>query len=257
MNRLSLILLLRATTGAFQTSIPPLLDVPVFSLSTLGDRDDESPSSAATVANVAGTSAIGGGDGNSDSGVNSGSSSRRSTMNILTYASPVSIKPHRMWCVSLYRGTMSHENFARERRGVLQLLRPEHATRHREGGVEGGLIRVLGGSSGRDVDKRGICEKLGYAWERLPEGGEDADDGDWPEVLPSCSYYLKLQLVGDLIDCGSHDVALCEVVAMLSSDEVIEGAELDSLSTRGLRRDSIISEFGRIIPPPSSSPPSQ
>jgi hypothetical protein len=157
-----------------------------------------------------------------------------------------------MWCIGLYRGTMSHENFARERRGVLQLLRPEHTTRHREGGAEGGLIRVLGGSSGRDVDKRGICEELGYAWERLPEGEEDADDGDWPEVLPSCFYYLKLQLVGELIDCGSHDVALCEVVAMLSSDEVIEGAELDYLSTRGLRRDSIISEFGRIIPPPSS-----
>ena len=255
MKKLSLILLLRATAArAFQTSIPPLLDVPVFSLSTLGDRDDESSSSAATVAYVAGTSSIGGGDGNSDSGVNSGSSSRRSTMNILTYASPVSIKPHRMWCISLYRGTMSHENFARERRGVLQLLRPEHATRHREGGVEGGLIRVLGGSSGRDVDKRGVCEKLGYAWERLPEGEEDADDDDWPEVLPLCSYYLKLQLVGDLIDCGSHDVALCEVVAMISSDEVIEGAELDSLSTRGLRQDSIISEFGRIIPLPSSSP---
>ena len=233
--------------------------MPVFCLSTLGDRDEKSSSSsaAAAAAAVAGTSAIGGGDGDSDVGGISESGSRRSTMNILTYASPVSIKPRRMWCIGLYRGTMSHENFARERRGVLQLLRPEHATRNREGGVEGGLIRVLGGSSGRDVDKRGKWEKLGYAWERLPEGSEDADDGDWPEVLPSCSYYLKLQLVGDLIDCGSHDVALCEVVAMLSSDEVIEGAELDSLSTRGLRRDSIISEFGRIVPPPSSSPPLQ
>ena len=48
-------------------------------------------------------------------------------MNILTYASAVGIRPNRMWCVSLYRGTRSHENFAARGWGVLQLLRPAHA----------------------------------------------------------------------------------------------------------------------------------
>ena len=137
---------------------------------------------------------------------------------------------------------------------MLQLLRPEHANK-RTGGMGreevGGLIRLLGGSSGRDVDKKAACKDLGYAWEKLPEGSddEDEDDADWPDILPSCVYYLKLELVGDTIDCGSHDVALCRVVSMISSEEISDASkELDALSTRQLRNDSIISELGRVIP---------
>ena len=193
------------------TSTPPLLDVPVFSLSTLG--------------------------GASKSSDNDHAKSTSSTMNILTYASPVSITPHRMWSISLYKGTLSHENFAREKRGILQLLTPQHSS----------LVRVLGGSSGNDVDKRLVCEELGYAWEKLLD--EKKDDDHWPLVLPSCVYYLKLQLVGDMIDCGSHEVALCKVVSMISNEEIIDPSdELDSLSTRSLRNDSIISELGRVVP---------
>ena len=158
-------------------------------------------------------------------------------MNILTYASPVSITPHRMWSISLYKGTLSHENFTREKRGILQLLTPQHSS----------LVRVLGGSSGNDVDKRLVCEELGYAWEKLLD--EKKDDDHWPLVLPSCVYYLKLELVGDMIDCGSHEVALCKVVSMISNEEIIDPSdELDSLSTRSLRNDSIISELGRVVP---------
>lgn len=215
------------TTNAFAyhaTSTPPLLDVPVYSLSTLGK-----PSA-------------------------SDSQGRSGTMNILTYASPVSSAPNRMWCMSLYKGTLSHENFARERRGILQLLRPDHVHCSNIGnsaiGSEavGDLIRVLGGASGRDVDKRESCAKLGFVWDKLSQIGEvnEEEDDSWPLVLPSCLYYLKLELVGDLIDCGSHEAALCRVVAMLSGDDAND-LELDLLSTRQLRRESIISELGRVI----------
>lgn len=150
---------------------------------------------------------------------------------------------------------MSHENFKRERRGVLQLLRPEHAYCIRSGdesrkGEEGDLIRLLGGSSGRYVDKRVACENLGYAWEQLPwvcEESDEKEDDSWPYVLPSCLYYILLELVGDLIDCGSHEVALCRVVKMLSGEDTRDIAELNFLSTRELRRKSIISELGRVI----------
>lgn len=215
--------------------MPPLLDVPVYSLSTLGDSSWLSTSSTSISIN---------------------NHAAKSTMNILTYASPVSSAPHRMWCISLYKGTLSHENFTRERRGVLQLLRPEHCSRcisSEDGalrkGEAGELIRLLGGSSGRDIDKRIACANLGYAWENLPRVGEEdeEEDAEWPLVMPLCLYYLKLELVGDLIDCGSHEVALCRVVAMLSGDDSEEVLELNSLSTRVLRRESIISEFGRVL----------
>lgn len=191
--------LLCVCASAYQaTTISPLIDVPTFSLSTAGDS---------------------------------------STMNILTYASPVAIKPHRMWSISLYKGTLSHENFAKEKRGMLQLLRPAHAS----------CIRGLGGSSGRDFDKQAMCEKLGFPWQSLECNGETNDNANWPQVLPHCAYYLRLELVGEMIDCGSHDVALCRVVDMVSEDDSTNAAdELEYISTRTLREMDIISEFGRI-----------
>ena len=58
--------------------VAPLLDVPVYSLATLN------------------------GDGSTN-------------MNILTYASPMGIRPERLWQISLYRGTRTHANFAHVR----------------------------------------------------------------------------------------------------------------------------------------------
>lgn len=221
MSKLKIIsvLLLQCITTAFAfhaTSTPPLLDVPVYSLSTLGN------------------------DGQPDD----------STMNILTYASPLGITPHyRTWSISLYKGTKSHANFVRERRGILQLLSPEHALCKGDTGVKGELIRVLGGSSGYDVDKKTICDTLGYAWGKQSDEIDGEDGGEWPLVLPECCYYLKLELIGDMIDCGSHEVALCKVVSMISSEEIINTKdELNALSTRQLRNDGIISELGRVIP---------
>lgn len=214
---LLLLLLCLCSASAYQaTSIPPLIDVPTFSLSTTSRGDD---------------------------------ASSLSTMNILTYASPVAIKPHRMWSISLYKGTLSHENFTKEKRGILQLLRPEHASckGDDDGDAQGNLIRVLGGSSGRDVDKKASCERLGFPWETLKCNGETTDNAEWPQVLPHCVYYLKLELVGEMFDCGSHEVALCRVVEMVSEDDSINAAdELDYISTRTLRDMDIISEFGRI-----------
>lgn len=186
------------------TSTPPLIDVPVYSLSTRG----------------------GGGE--------------RDTMNVLTYATPVAARPARMWCVSLFRGTASHANFARERRGILQLLGPDHLERG-----DGELVRLLGGTSGREADKRAVCEELGFPWQRPPDCEGDDGTTAWPDVLPSCVYHLKLELVGDLIDCGSHDVALCEIKSM-NSEGNDASDELGYISSRQLRNEGIITELGRI-----------
>ena len=65
---------LAASLALVALDTPPLLSSPVFSLSTLGA------------------------DG-------------QTTMNILTYATPVGIKPHRLWAISLFRETQSHANW--------------------------------------------------------------------------------------------------------------------------------------------------
>jgi hypothetical protein len=56
-------------------------------------------------------------------------------MNIATYVTPVGIRPARKWIISLYKNTLSYENFANRRSGVLQLLDEAHD----------GLIFTLGG----------------------------------------------------------------------------------------------------------------
>eukprot|EP00282_Hemiselmis_andersenii_P044235 CAMPEP_0172057586 /NCGR_PEP_ID=MMETSP1043-20130122/6404_1 /TAXON_ID=464988 /ORGANISM="Hemiselmis andersenii, Strain CCMP441" /LENGTH=173 /DNA_ID=CAMNT_0012717083 /DNA_START=280 /DNA_END=797 /DNA_ORIENTATION=+ len=74
-------------------------------------------------------------------------------MNILTYASPVGVRPVRRWALGLYTKTATYENFAKRGRGVLQLLGAEHAP----------LVTGLGGSSSLEqgVNKEAVCGDLG------------------------------------------------------------------------------------------------
>lgn len=64
------------------------------------------------------------------------------SMNIVTFASPVSISP-RAFAVGLYRDTLTWSNFLDTRTGVLQILRCKHLP----------LVELLGRTSGNDVDK--------------------------------------------------------------------------------------------------------
>mmetsp|Transcript_6895 Transcript_6895/g.13643 ORF Transcript_6895/g.13643 Transcript_6895/m.13643 type:complete len:237 (-) Transcript_6895:50-760(-) len=174
----------------------------------------------------------------------------RTGMNIHTYATPVGATPVRKWAVGLYRGTQTHENFAREGRGILQLLRPQHAS----------LVTMLGGSSGRDIDKRSKCAELGFEWITLAraaeaanteaEGKEGANDGaatDDPLLLPGCAAYVKLRQEGALIDAGGHEVAICVCEAMYADTQVPEEERKSHLSTAELRAMGLISEAGRAI----------
>ena len=180
------------TSSLFAEGGPPLLDVPVYSLATVSE--------------------------NGETG-----------MNILTYATPVSISPDRLWTIGLYKGTVAHENFVARRRGVLQLLTNKHVP----------LVRCLGGTSGRDVDKSQVCADFGFPWMENSIQGEDQ-----PCRLPDCANYLTLDCI-QLWDGGSHDVALCRVTCM----EVLakpSGEKVDNLSTGRLRELGIITEQGRV-----------
>jgi flavin reductase (DIM6/NTAB) family NADH-FMN oxidoreductase RutF len=170
------------------TDTPPLLDSPVFSLATK----------------------------NADGSTN---------MNILTYATPVSVRPVRVWALGLFKETLSCDNFIRNRSCVLQLLTDEHIP----------LVKLLGGASGRDVDKLTECAALGCKWIDLEKDFQ---------VLPNCASYLKLVAVGDIVDAGSHCVAICQVESMFET--TITTTKDQHLSTAKLRKLGIITEQGRV-----------
>ena len=178
------------------TEVPPLVDVPVWSMATLNE------------------------DGSTN-------------FNILTYATPVSIRPNRLWTLGLFKQTKSYENFCRERKCILQLLTAEHIP----------LVRLLGGQSGNDTDKEEECAKVSP---NLSLQNIDNDDASIPKALPSCSYYLRLSAV-DIVDGGgSHDIAICRVDEMLVSGDGGLANNEEYLSTSKLRELGIITEQGRI-----------
>jgi flavin reductase (DIM6/NTAB) family NADH-FMN oxidoreductase RutF len=184
--QLCLLAALFVAAAALQaTSTPPLVDVPTYCMATLNE------------------------DGSTN-------------MNILTYATPVSVKPHRVWSLGLYKETLSYTNFIRTRSCILQLLTKDHIP----------LIKLLGGTSGRTVDKHAECAKLGFEW---TENGR-------LQVLPGCAYYLKMSAMGEIVDAGSHAGAMCRVDEMLVSTDEKQAY----LSTAKLRELGIITEQGRV-----------
>ena len=197
-----------ATGLALQpTDAPPVLNSPVYSLATL----------------------------NADGSTN---------MQVLTYATPAGVSP-RLWAVSLYRPTLTHENFVARRSGVLQLLSEPHAP----------LIFALGGRSGRDDDKAAVCAAAGFEWVEPPPawGTGDAGDADGAvgageRLLPGCAHYLRLVQVGELMPCGEHDLAICRVEGMLSQD--VDGPGMaEALSSARLRELGIITDRGKAVQP--------
>ena len=197
-------------------------------------------------------------NGDNESEVHVRNSRRTTNMNLLTYATPVSIRPDRLYALGLYKETKSRDNFLREKTCVLQLLSEDHIS----------CVRLLGGMSGRDVQKEDELSRVhDIELQDLAAAPKDNDDDDvadadgreLPKVLPGCVRYLKLSMVGDdVIDCndggeGSHDVVLCRVDKMWTSATTATGMQANeklpqSLSTDRLRELGLITEQGRIAP---------
>ena len=190
---LLILVALRARSAALllPTDVPPVLNTPVYSLATL----------------------------NNDGSTN---------MNILTYATPVGVQP-RLWAVSLFRKTLSRDNFVARKGGVLQLLCDSHAP----------LTYSLGGLSGRDVDKASTCAGAGFPW-------MDAIEDGHPQLLPGCAMYVRLEQVGELQAAGEHDVALCRVAFYTQLGEPPSDG---MLSSSLLRAENLITDRGRAIEP--------
>ena len=215
-----------AITSTVLTDSPPLVDVPVWSMATLNEDGDEK-------------------------------SKATTNMNLLTYATPVSIRPNRLYALGLYKATKSRDNFLREKTCILQLL-SESNEKHIE------CVRLLGGTSGKDVSKeKDLTSVHGIELQELARDDDTEPQEDLPKVLPGCVRYLKLSMVGgEVIDYdggdSSHDVVICKVEKMwtsstLTSDsgEATSGdCGNDYLSTGTLRELGLITEQGRIAPLP-------
>jgi flavin reductase (DIM6/NTAB) family NADH-FMN oxidoreductase RutF len=193
---LSLILTVRCDSLQ-STTTPPLIDVPTYSMATVNE------------------------DGTTN-------------MNILTYATPVSTRPDRVWSLGLFKGTLTEQNFVKTRTCILQLLTEEHTS----------IVKTFGGSSGRDVNKEQACADVGLVWQELLQDDEKTLTCGGVKVLPGCAYYLKLTAVGDFVDGGSHWIApYCKVEQMWVSDDE---KKHEYLSTARLRALGIITEQGRV-----------
>eukprot|EP00894_Picocystis_sp_ML_P005101 jgi/Pico_ML_1/55618/g1282.t1 len=131
-------------------------------------------------------------------------------MNVVTFAAPVAIQP-RTYAVGLYVDTLTWDNVRRTRKGALQLLRKRHAE----------LLPLLGKQSGRDVDKYAELEARGFA----------TKETYGLQVLADSYAVLDLQVVGDVLPCGDHDLAICRVL----HETWISGDEEDVLYTKDLK----------------------
>lgn len=166
------------------SAIPPL-DVPVWSLSTINQ------------------------DGSSN-------------MNIMTYASPVStMKPNPIWSLSLYRSTLSYENFNRERVGLLQMLTQEHI----------GLVELLGKTSGRNINKVNSMMSLGYLFESF-----DMGNNRQLLALQNCEFVVRLKGNELNFAAGDHQVFLCEAQNCIIKSSN-EGESKSSRLTSGKLRE--------------------
>ena len=234
---------LHSSSWISSTTVPPLLNVPTYSMATLNnidknsDSDDEDKSLTTT------------------------------NMNIVTYATPVSTGKQpdqpRVWCVSLFKGTKSEENFRQTKTCILQVLTKRHSS----------VVPILGSTSGQQENgsrrKSIVCEENGLKWiqfkdaTKIQNEGDDTNDDDSDlssfllsniSVLPHCAYYIHLTAVGEFVDAGSHVIVpYCKVDGMyvptyesdVDNGEQSQG-DYELLMTAYLRDLGIITKLGRV-----------
>jgi flavin reductase (DIM6/NTAB) family NADH-FMN oxidoreductase RutF len=163
---------LKLQAAASPVPPPPPISVPVWSFATLSCNIENSPA--------------------------------MTSMNIVTFCTPVSVAPPKQWILSLYHGTLTKESFCKSGWGVLQLLTTEQ--KH--------LVPILGKHSGYDktYSKNVESSKLGFDWVSAV-----CDI----ELLPGCALYIQLELCNNgttTLDAGDHEVFLCNVVGLHTWD---------------------------------------
>jgi len=175
---------------------PPSVSVPVYSFAVpLSSKQNQSGGGIYVLEDE---------DGNS---ITKSVSDVSTSMNIVTFCSPVSVAAPKLWMISLYKGTMTKLSFLKNKVGVLQLLTPEQSE----------LVPLLGKRSSleEDCSKENLCASAGFTWEDIYFGETLEEFHDLNiQLLPKCASYIFLKLCEEqpVLDAGDHVVALCKVV---------------------------------------------
>ncbi|KAF8066304.1 BZW1 [Scenedesmus sp. PABB004] len=115
----------------------------------------------------------------------------RATLNMITYASPIALRPRRKFALGLYVQSLTYANVKETGRAVLQIL-PQTAA---------ALTQLLGKTSGRDADK--VAELAALGWAVTEEFGLP--------VLADAIGVVDLRVETDFIPAGDHEVVVCDV----------------------------------------------
>ncbi len=132
-------------------------------------------------------------------------------MNIITYATAVSMKPKRYLC-AIYKGTKTLENVTATQHFILQLLASHQYP----------LVKLLGQQSGKKIDKiKKIGAKALIQWNGF-------------EVLKDALALMEMKVIHSF-DGGDHICFLCDVVAAKNSNNG-EGLNLEILRQKKIIR---------------------
>lgn len=193
------------------------------------------------------------------------------SMNIVTFATAVSVAPPKQWIVSLYHGTRTKDFFCspngRRQEGVLQLLTPQHQS----------IVPILGKHSGYEpgYSKSQECARLDMAWidvswdttvhnnnhqkngpssstfaasfwrrnnhQECNDEEEDGSSSPGPfkefHLLPACAMYLHLRIC-DRSETSSSAAAATSTF-MNAGDHVVVLCDLVGLGTWNATTESI------------------
>lgn len=131
-------------------------------------------------------------------------------MNILTYATAISMKP-KLYGISVYTPSLSLEYMRATGWGILQFLSRDHL----------GLIRPLGKKSGRTYNKIKYLESKGWV-------------GSWRghKVLEGCTAYVLVRIQQE-IETGDHQLMICKAEKYQTCNET-DTLMFDDLIKAGL-----------------------
>lgn len=203
------------TPGSSPVPPPPQLSLPIWSLATPCGRST---------------------DGNSSTQ----STNTTTSMNIVTFASAVSVAAPKYWMISLYYDTKTKDSFCESKQGVLQLLTP----------LQKDLVPILGKRSGYEVgySKEMACREAGMPWVAPSPEFWGHDSGELL-LLPQCASYLHVRLHSTL-GAGDHLVTLCELVSTGSWDDTSQSVRpraadnADAMDHRSVLYTGLLREEG-------------